>query len=98
MKIAAIVTAYKRIEQTLATLRVIQSCTPPPDEILVHIDANEIDCEEAVQKAFPMVRVLRGDERLGPGATSWSMRRSLSLWQVLTTTHIPSIPIISNGL
>jgi GT2 family glycosyltransferase len=67
VKIAAIVTAYKRIEQTLATLRVIQSCTPPPDEILVHIDANEIDCEEAVQKAFPMVRVLRGDERLGPG-------------------------------
>ena len=67
MKISAIVTAYKRIEQTLATLRVIQSCTPPPDEILVHIDANEIDCEEAVQKAFPMVRVLRGDERLGPG-------------------------------
>ena len=67
MKISAIVTAYKRIEQTLETLRVIRSCTPPPDEILVHVDANEIDCEKAIQNAFPMVRILRGDEQLGPG-------------------------------
>ena len=40
-EVSAIVTAYKRIEQTLATLRVIQSCTPAPDEILVHVDANQ---------------------------------------------------------
>jgi len=65
--ISAIVTAYQRIEQTLETLRVIQSCTPPPDEVLVHVDANEIACEKAIQKAFPMVRVLRSDEQVGPG-------------------------------
>ncbi|HKP83087.1 MAG TPA: glycosyltransferase [Pyrinomonadaceae bacterium] len=65
--ISAIVTAYQRIEQTLETLRVIQSCTPPPDEILVHVDANEIDCEKAIQRAFPMVRVLRSDGKVGPG-------------------------------
>lgn len=65
--ISAIVTAYKRIEQTLETLRVIQSCTPPPDEILVHVDANEIECEEAIKKAFPTVRILHGDAQLGPG-------------------------------
>ena len=65
--ISAIVTAYERIEQTLETLRIIQSCTPPPDEVLVHVDANRRDCEEAIRKAFPSVRVLRSKEQVGPG-------------------------------
>ena len=67
MKISAIITAYERNEQTLSTLRVIQSCTPPPDEILVHVDANRLDCENAVRNAFPAVRILRSDEQVGPG-------------------------------
>ena len=65
--ISAIVTAYERIEQTLATLRVIQSCTPPPGEILVHIDDNQIACENAIRTDFPHVRVLRSEDRVGPG-------------------------------
>jgi len=67
VKISAIVTAYERIEQTLETLRVIQSCTPPPDEVLVHVDANRRDCEHAIRKAFPAVRVLLSKEQVGPG-------------------------------
>ena len=66
-RISAIVTAYERVEQTLATLRVIQSCVPPPDEVLVHVDANQIACENAVRDAFPNVRILRSDEQVGPG-------------------------------
>lgn len=65
--ISAIVTAYERIDQTLATLRIIQSCTPPPDEVLVHVDANRRDCEQAIRKAFPSVRVIRSKEQVGPG-------------------------------
>ena len=65
--ISAIVTAYERIEQTLATLRVIRSCEPAPDEILVHVDANQITCENAIRATFPDVRVLRSDEQVGPG-------------------------------
>jgi GT2 family glycosyltransferase len=65
--ISAIVTAYERIEQTLATLGIIQSCTPPPDEVLVHVDANRRDCEEAIREAFPAVRVLRSKDQVGPG-------------------------------
>jgi GT2 family glycosyltransferase len=65
--ISAIVTAYERIEQTLATLRVIRSCVPPPDEILVHVDANQVECEKAIREAFKGVRVLRSDEQVGPG-------------------------------
>ena len=65
--ISAIVTAYERIDQTLATLRVIQSCVPAPDEVLVHVDANQVECEIAIRKAFPDVCVLRSDDQIGPG-------------------------------
>ena len=65
--ISAIVTAYERIDQTLATLRVIQSCVPAPDEVLVHVDANQAKCEDAIRNAFPDVRVLRSSDRVGPG-------------------------------
>ena len=65
--ISAIVTAYDRIEQTLATLRVIQSCTPAPDEILVHVDANQVECENAIRTAFPDVHIIHSDEQVGPG-------------------------------
>jgi GT2 family glycosyltransferase len=65
--ISAIITAFERIEQTLATLRVIQSCVPPPAEVLVHVDANQFACEDAIRDAFPSVRILRSNEHIGPG-------------------------------
>ena len=65
--ISAIVTAFERIDQTLATLRVIQSCVPAPDEVLVHVDANQVKCENAIRKAFPDVRVLHSSDQVGPG-------------------------------
>ncbi|HEU4508052.1 MAG TPA: glycosyltransferase [Pyrinomonadaceae bacterium] len=66
-RIAAIVTAYERIDQTLATLRLLQSCVPQPDEILVHVDADQVKCEQAIRKEFPDVRVLRSRDQVGPG-------------------------------
>jgi len=67
--ISAIVTAYERIDQSLATLRVIQSCVPKPDEILVHVDANQVKCEQAIRIAFPDVRILRSTDQVGPGGS-----------------------------
>jgi len=65
--ISAIVTAYDRIEQTLATLGVIYNCRPEPDEVLVHVDANQTECEQAIRNAFPAVRILRSNDQVGPG-------------------------------
>jgi GT2 family glycosyltransferase len=65
--ISAIVTAYERIDQTLQTLRIIQSCVPAPDEVLVHVDANQVQCEKAIREAFPDVRILSSAEQVGPG-------------------------------
>ena len=67
MRVSAIVTAFERVEQTLATLRIIQSCAPPPDEILVHVDDNRVECARAITTAFPSVRVLTSREQVGPG-------------------------------
>ena len=61
------VTAYERVDQTVATLRVLQSCVPAPDEILVHVDANQVAVENAIRAAFPTVKVLRSEDQVGPG-------------------------------
>lgn len=65
--ISAIVTAYERIDQTLETLKIIQSCVPAPDEILVHVDANQTACENAIRKAFPEIQISQSEARIGPG-------------------------------
>src|SRR5215210_4437203 len=65
--VSAIVTAYERIDQTLGTLRIIQSCVPAPDEVVVHVDANQLECEKAIRKAFTEVRILRSEDQIGPG-------------------------------
>ncbi|HKU77347.1 MAG TPA: glycosyltransferase [Pyrinomonadaceae bacterium] len=65
--ISAIVTAYERVDQTLATLRILQSCVPAPDEILVHVDANQIECENAIRNTLPNIQILRSVEQVGPG-------------------------------
>lgn len=45
----------------------IQSCVPAADEVLVHVDADRVECEEAIRSAFPEIRVLRSSEQVGPG-------------------------------
>lgn len=65
--VSAIVTAYDRIDQTVVTLHRIADCEPPPAEILVHVDGNQVACADAVRQAFPAVKVLLSAQRIGPG-------------------------------
>jgi GT2 family glycosyltransferase len=65
--ISAIVTAYDRVDQTLNTLRIIATCDPKPDEILVHVDGNRVECVNAIVSTFPQIRILISEERIGPG-------------------------------
>jgi GT2 family glycosyltransferase len=65
--ISAIVTAYQRIEQTVETLRRLQACRPAPDEILIHVDANQSTCADAISHAFPHLRVFLSPTPIGPG-------------------------------
>lgn len=65
--VSAIVTAYRRIEQTLETLRRIEACRPRPDEILVHVDGNQTTCFETIHHAFPHLRILLSEVSVGAG-------------------------------
>src|SRR5262249_8771407 len=67
LPITAIVTAYRRIEQTINTLRRIEACRPAPSEILVHVDGNEQACDKALQAEFPHLAVILSESSVGPG-------------------------------
>lgn len=65
--VSAIVAAYRRIEQTLETLRRIEACEPRPDEVLVHVDGGETACTDAVRALFPHLTVIESEMPVGPG-------------------------------
>jgi GT2 family glycosyltransferase len=65
--VTAIVTAYQRMAAVLNTLRILQECDPAPAEILVHVDGGEHAFADGIRTAFPDVRIIVSDERVGPG-------------------------------
>lgn len=65
--ITATVTAYNRVDQTLATISQLKRCNPGPAEILVHVDANQVACASAVRAAFPEIEVIVSPDSVGPG-------------------------------
>lgn len=65
--VSAIVTAYRRPDETVRTLSTIAGCVPPPAEIIVHIDGNNRECADAIRSAHPDVRILTSDGLVGPG-------------------------------
>lgn len=65
--ISVIVTAYRRIDQTITTLGRILQCVPAPSEVIVHIDGNQSETLERLHSEFPQVRYLLSTENQGPG-------------------------------
>lgn len=65
--VTAIVTAYQRIEQTIDAVRRIQACQPCPEQVLVHVDGNQLACAKAVRCAFPKLEVIVSIDSVGPG-------------------------------
>ena len=65
--VTAIVTAYKRVDQTVSTLKQIKDCRPLPAEIIVHVDGGQTGCAIAIRNAFPDVQIIVSQNRVGPG-------------------------------
>jgi len=63
----AIVTGYRRVDELVKTLRILRTCEPAPEQILVHIDGGMRDTAAAVSREFPDLTVLVSDQNLGPG-------------------------------
>lgn len=69
VSITAIVTAFRRVEQTLDTLRRLSGCRPAPGEILVHVDGGEVDCANAIRVQYPDIKILLSADNIGPGGS-----------------------------
>ena len=67
VSITAVVAAYQRPTQTVATLERIRSCRPSVAEIIVHVDRNETDCEAVIRRQFPDITILQSEHNIGPG-------------------------------
>ena len=70
--------AHQRVEQTLETIRRLQTCDPAPAEILVHIDQRQTPMIEAMRREFPEIPLLLSTENLGPGGARNRMLEAAS--------------------
>jgi len=66
MSIAAIIPTYQRPEQLQYTIEKLLDCQPPPDEIIVHVDAGDTT-SHLVLSHFPTVRLIHSNTTAGPG-------------------------------
>lgn len=58
---------YQRSEQLLNTLDEILSCDPRPNEIIVHIDGNDVVTEKAIKSRFSDIKIIKSLTNIGPG-------------------------------
>ena len=65
--ITAIVTAFRRVEKTLATLRIIQQCFPSPAEIIVHVDGSQNATLRSLKAECPTATYILSTDNVGPG-------------------------------
>jgi len=65
--VSAMLPAHRRLDQTVDTIRRLQSCDPAPAEILVHVHQLERPMIERLERDCPEAKVLLSDGNLGPG-------------------------------
>jgi GT2 family glycosyltransferase len=61
------ITAHRRIDESLKTIARIRACSPAPEEVVVHVDGGETVTADSIVRAFPDVRVLTSAATVGPG-------------------------------
>ena len=79
MTFSAIIPTYMRGETLLGTLEKLLNCSPPPSEILVHVDAGDEVTAPLVKSKYPQVRVISSDETQGPGGGRNKLTREATL-------------------
>lgn len=66
-RISVVIPTWKRLDALAVTLDRLAACTPPPDEIVVHVDAGDDDTAPWLREHHPEVRVITSDTQVGPG-------------------------------
>lgn len=91
-RVTAVVTAYRRVPQTLTTLARLKACEPAPDEILVHVDAGGDACRGAVVEAFPEIGIISSSAPVGPGGARNKLIR-MAKHEIVASFDDDSFPI-----
>jgi GT2 family glycosyltransferase len=67
-KITVVIPTYNRCEQLLETLEKVLECNPKPDEIIIHIDGNDITTETGLKNSkFDNIKIINNSHQVGPG-------------------------------
>ena len=65
--VSVIIPTYGHPDKLLVSLQRILECDPAPAEIIIHVDAGDIETAVCVRSRFPNVRLIESNERVGPG-------------------------------
>lgn len=67
MHISVVIPTWRRTDQLIKTLTRINECTPPPAELLIHVDSGDTETANIVRNRFPEVKIFESATRQGPG-------------------------------
>ena len=65
--VSVVIPTYHRAEMLIKTLERILACDPAPAEIIVHVDGNDRQSENAIRQNFENVKILLSPVNIGPG-------------------------------
>jgi GT2 family glycosyltransferase len=65
--VSVIIPTRGRTDKLFVSLQRILECKPTPAEIIIHVDADDIETAVCVRSRFPRVRLIESNERVGPG-------------------------------
>lgn len=58
---------YRRLDKLRLSLEKILECDPQPDELIMHIDANDSITENWIQNNYPNIKIIKSIIQVGPG-------------------------------
>ena len=65
--VSVVIPTYHRAEMLIKTLERILACDPVPAEIIVHVDGNDRQSENAIRQNFDNIKILFSPINIGPG-------------------------------
>ncbi|BAZ10115.1 family 2 glycosyl transferase [Calothrix sp. NIES-4071] len=65
--VSVVIPTYNRKEMLVTTIQKILECNPLPDEIIVHVDGNDLQSEQAIKNNFSDIKILKSQVNIGPG-------------------------------
>lgn len=90
--LSVVIPTYKRTETLQATLQKIESCSPHPAEVVVHIDAGDRSTGPALSENFPQVVKITSEKTQGPGGARNKLLQQ-STYEIVVSLDDDSYPI-----